>query len=191
LGYGYDYWNSNWYPYNYGPDYPGQFVQGGADQSTAAESAGAPSSVDTLSPTPTTAASVPDSALLASPQWRDADAQVRIAQGKYDAAVEVVKTKLRSEPAYQAALLSKERDAQQLAAIQSKNPAPSIDRTAPAATAKLDAAETITRMESAAIQADPQASAAKSDLDAAIAHRDEIGRAVDATVPRPALNPAR
>jgi hypothetical protein len=196
LGYAYGYLNPTWSPYDGGPSYPGQFVQ--PDQT---DSSPANNSIDTMPESPAVApltavaSSSTNAALSASPQWRDADLKVRVAQNQYDSAAARVMGKLRSDPAYQQALAFKERDADQLAVIQSKNSTPSIDRTAPVATAKLDAAQTITQLENQAIVADPQASAAKSDLDAAIAHRNEIGAAIEAALPKPAPapspNPAR
>jgi hypothetical protein len=153
----------------------------------------APSDDQSLNPpTPQTAAApgggspALDSALMASPQWRDANAQVQIAQSEYDTAWTRVIAQLRQQPAFQQALAKKEQDAQRVAALKTNDPNPAISTAAAAATAKLDAAKQVTDMEAAALAADPQASAAKAKLDVAIARRNEARQAVIASLPKPA-----
>jgi CCR4-NOT transcriptional regulation complex NOT5 subunit len=190
----YDYWNPYWNNYNNtnGPTYPGQFTQPDAAVSEPDESANqtlsAPTNPEVTPPPPsapdTTSASL-NSALIASPQWRDADAQVRLAQSEYDAASAIILAQLRTQPAYQQALAQKAADAQKLNSIEKKDPAPPMDRTESAATAKLTAAQTLTQMETAALAADPHASGAKAKLDAAVINRLEVRRQIEASVPKP------
>jgi len=140
---------------------------------------------------PDTPSAALNAALMASPQWRQADAQVRIAQAEYDTAKAQVLAQLQTQPAYQQALARKQQDAQKVESLKAKDPAPSIERAAPIATAKLDAAQAVTQMESAALLADPQASAAKIKLDVAIARRDEARQAAQAALPKSTPNAAR
>jgi hypothetical protein len=145
-------------------------------------------------PTPQAAAPAPpgggspalDSALIASPQWRDANAQLQVAQSEYDTARARVVAQLRNQPAFQQALATKQQDAQRVAALKARDPDATISNATTVATAKLDAAKQVTDMEAAALAADPQASAAKAKLDAAIAQRNEARQAVIASLPKPA-----
>jgi hypothetical protein len=190
----YNYWNPYYNNYN-GSVYPGQFTQPDTAITEPNESAdqtlSAPVTPEVTPPQPaavdTTSAAL-NSALIASPQWRDADAQVRSAQSEYDAASAIVLAQLRTQPAYQQALAQKAADAQKLNSIEKKNPTPPMDRTQSAASAKLSAAETVTQMETAALAADPRASAAKAKLDAAVTNRLEIRRQIEASLPRPPKN---
>jgi hypothetical protein len=121
---------------------------------------------------------------MASPQWRDADAKVKIAQAAYDAASSRVLAQLRTQPDYQQALARKQQDARKLTSLKTKDPNPPIARAAPIAKAKLDAAKSVTDMENAALMADPQASAANAQLKAAIVQRDEVRQAVESALPK-------
>jgi hypothetical protein len=205
LGYASAFWDPNWTPYGdsnnypnnyngngYSPAYPAQFTQPAENDQTEPPSVNSQAiptgTAQTVAPAPTgpdvTSAAL-KSALLASPQWRDADEQVRIDQSQYDSASAIVLAKLRAQPAYQQALAQKAADAQKIASIKAKDPNAPIDRTEAVATAKLDAAQSVTQMENAAIAADPRASAAKVKLDTAIAQRQEIRQAIESAAPRP------
>jgi hypothetical protein len=193
---GYNYWGNGYDGYNYynGPQYPGQFQQ----QDTAvAEPDSQSSSIQTV-PTAPVPPSEPDtdsavlkSALFASPQWRVADEQVRIAQSEYDSASAVVLAQLRAKPDYQQAVAQKAADGKKVASLTAKEPGAPIEQKEAIATKKLDAAQTVTQMETAALAADPRASAAKGKLDAAIAQRTETRQAIEAGIARSAPTPAR
>jgi hypothetical protein len=201
LGYASAFWNPNWSPYGqnnnyngYGPEYPAQFSQPPEDSQTEPPSVNSQVIPDvapqiatpTVPAEPQATSAALKLALIASPQWRDADEQVRIAQSQYDSASGIVLAQLRTQPAYQRALAQKAADAQKVASLKAKDPAAPIDRTEAVATAKLDAAQTVTQMENAAIAADPHASAAKIKLDTAIAQRQEARLAVESSLPHPA-----
>jgi hypothetical protein len=188
LGALYDYWNPYWNAYDgYGSynynqaTYPGQFGENNADVEQPAEA-----TVDAVIPPrqaeDDAASPVLRSALLASPQWREADEQVKIAQAQYDTAAAKVLEKLKAQPSYQQAVARKDQDAQRVAWLKAKDPDPSISRAAPVATAKLDAAKVVTDMQNAALATDPQASVAKVKLDTALARRDEARQAVEAQI---------
>jgi hypothetical protein len=192
LGTSFNYWNPDWSPYNdaYGyddnqPNYPGQFEQSSADNADPnAQSANevlvtpSPAQGEVITPQLRTA-------LMNSPPWRDADERVKVAQAGYEIAKARVISQLKTKPEYQQAVARKNQDAQQVDSLKTKDPSALMTRTESVATAKLDAAKAVTDMETAALAADPQASAAKMQLDSALAQRDEARQSVEAALTRP------
>jgi hypothetical protein len=183
-GYGFNYFAPNWYPYNnygygYGSSdpYPAQLAPQNSDQQASRPP-------DAYVPPPSPPSQPPTAALVTSPQWREADEQVKIAQSAYDREAARVLAQLKTNPDYREAVDRKNGQAQRVASLQTASatatPAttPPTTQRAEVAMAKLDAAKTVTDMETAALGADPQATAAKAKLTAALARRDEAAQAV-------------
>jgi hypothetical protein len=98
------------------------------------------------------------------PEYRRALAELKQAQADYDAASARVLDKLKEKADYQALVKERDRAEDRVEALQAGARIPSPERVTPAAQRKLDLSAKITRMEQQAINADPQARAAKAKL---------------------------
>lgn len=102
--------------------------------------------------------------LEAAPSYRQAVAEMAKAQAAYDAASARVLEKLKKDPAYQALVQQRDHAEDKVEAVQASAKVPNPEQVTPIAQKKLDVSSKITRMEQDAIQADPDAAAAKSRL---------------------------
>jgi hypothetical protein len=101
-----------------------------------------------------------------SPDVVAAQAALRQAQSDYDAATAPVLEKVRSSPAYQAALDAKNAAARQVEELQNQTP-PDPDQITQAARAALDKGAVLTTMQNEALASDPKIASLKAGLDAA------------------------
>jgi len=106
-----------------------------------------------------------------SGEYRTALAAVEQAQADFDAARAIVLGRLADDPAYKAARQKKEAAEK---ARDELDAAPGSPEQTAAATAVLDAASEVSKLETAAINADPAASAARERLAAASARLNDL-----------------
>ena len=185
--YGTNYWDNGYL--NNQTQYYGQFQQNDYNSNNQQQSQ--QQNGDTQAPAlyiPPGQAETPSmtAAEKASPAYQQADVELRAAQAEYDAASQRVTDRLHQDPNYQQATEKKDADASKLSTMKDKKPAPSPEQAAPIAQAKLNAAKSVTDMERQAIMNDPQASAAKAKLDAAIAKRAAIQAQIEGSLPKAA-----
>jgi hypothetical protein len=121
-----------------------------------------------------TAAAQTANAVERSPELATANAAVQRAQADYDAAVQAVRDKLQQNPDYERAIEKRKQAEQQVQGVRHVDPGASPAEVAPAAQAKLEAGDEVTRLEAAAIAADPTAAAAKIKLQDAVTKRDAL-----------------
>jgi len=180
-GWGNNGWSNQWnnsyggtYPTNRGPDNDNsQPVQLPPNANNVQPTEPA-KSTDVPNNSPTAAAAQAANAVQRSPQLAAADAAVQRAQADYDAAKQRVLDSLRGQSQYQQALARRQQAEQQVSALRQGGAAASAAEVAPAAQAKLDAGDEVTRMEAAALAADPAAADAKNRLQDAVAKRDAL-----------------
>jgi len=169
-------WNSGWYGNGYSNNgYYNDVTFSPSNNSAPADNSG--SLPET--PAPTQSAQTPAGSEAEvvnevdhSPQMTAANTAVQSAQTAYDSARQQVLAKLKSNPQYQQALAQRHQASSNLrAAKASPSSMPTI---VDAASAKMNAADEVTRMEESAIAGDPSASAAKMHLDQVVAARDAL-----------------
>jgi hypothetical protein len=102
--------------------------------------------------------------LEASPDYRLALADLKLAQHDYDSARDRVLEKLKKNPEYQALVEKRDHAAEHVEAVQAAARIPNPESVTPAAQRKLDINAKVTRMEQAALDADPSAHAAEETL---------------------------
>jgi hypothetical protein len=120
---------------------------------------------DTSSPTLDQAKAL--NQLEASPDYRLALADLKMAQSDFDSARARVLEKLKKNDQYQALVKERDQAAEHVEAVQAAARIPNPQAVTPTAQRKLDIKAKITRMEKAAIDADPAARAAQEKLDKA------------------------
>lgn len=102
--------------------------------------------------------------LEAAPSYRQAVADMAKAQAAYDSASGKALEKLKKNPEYQALVKQRDHAEDKVEAVQAAAKIPSPAQVTPIAQQKLNVSSKITHMEQDAIQADPDAAAAKSRL---------------------------
>jgi hypothetical protein len=117
---------------------------------------------DTATPTDEQAKAL--NQLEGMPEYRRALTELKQAQADYDAASAAVLDKVKEQADYQALAKERDRAEDRVEALQAGARIPSPERVTPAAQRKLEVSAKITRMEQQAINADPQARAAKAKL---------------------------
>jgi len=120
---------------------------------------------DTSSPTLDQAKALNE--LEASPDYRLALADLKLAQSDFDSARARVLEKLKKNDQYQALVKERDQAAEHVEAVQAAARIPNPEAVTPTAQRKLDVKAKITQMEKAAIDADPAARAAQERLDKA------------------------
>jgi hypothetical protein len=102
--------------------------------------------------------------LEASPDYRLALADLKLAQSDYESARARVLDKLKENEKYQSLVKERDRAAEHVEAAQAAARIPDPQAVTPSAQWKLDINAKITRMEQAALDADPDAHAAQEKL---------------------------
>ena len=118
----------------------------------------------------------------ASPEWIDAQKRVKEAQDAYDAAAKPILDGLKAKPEYQQAV-QRESDAKASVAAHQQNPATATpERLTTPATQALQAASEVTKMEDAALAADPTVAEHKAKVTEATAASNALIQKRDAAV---------
>lgn len=121
-------------------------------------------------------------AFEASAEWTEAQAQVKQAQAAYDAAAKPILEALKAKPEYQQAV-QREADAKATVAAHQDNPATATPETLTTpATQALQAASEVTKMEEAAVAADPNVAGLKAKVTEAAARMTTLTQQRDAAV---------
>jgi hypothetical protein len=159
--------NSYWWPpvEGYGNPYDDDNVnRRRSDEGTASSlpPEPPPAPPDTSAPTLDQAKAINE--LEASPDYRLALADLKLAQSDFDSARQRVLDKLKENEEYQALIKQRDHAAEHVEAAQASARIPNPEAVTPAAQHKLDINAKITRMEQSAIDADPDARAAQERL---------------------------
>jgi hypothetical protein len=166
----YNWWysgNSYWWPpmedYGNPYDYDNQNRRP-SDEGTASSIPPEPpvTPPDTSAPTQDQAKALNE--LEASPEYRLALADLKLAQSDFDAARRRVLDKLKDNREYQTLIDERDHAAKHVEAAQASARIPTPEAVTPAAQRKLDINAKITRIEQAALDADPDARAAQERL---------------------------
>jgi hypothetical protein len=166
---------SGWAPYTWwfsGNSYwwPGDSLNYGNDESGEAAAASpsvtptAPTVPGTATPSSPADQAAAQNGLEAMPNYRQAVAELAKAQAAYDSASVKALEELKKNPDYQALVRQRDHAEDKVEAVQAGARVPSPAQVTPAAQKKLDVSSKITRMEQDAINANPQAAAAKARL---------------------------
>jgi hypothetical protein len=151
------YWSQ---PYENYPNNDQQANNGGTAPAAPAQNMPTPGSA----PTPAQDQAKSTNQLEAAPSYRQAVADMAKAQAAYDSASAKVLEKLKTDPKYQSLIQQRDHAEDKVEAVQAAAKIPSPEQVTPIAQKKLDLSSKITHMEQDAIQADPDAAAAKSRL---------------------------